>query len=144
MGRTNRSRKRREENSKAKKARYEVKELARLKKTLGIMDTDEQMKDLEEVATIKTAKELKIEKKTKEEEQLEFELQEEREQGQSVTVVNEKTGKTHVYNTKTLKDQHGSYPPWFKPKKTAKRMRKRDHARKMKFKQAWTVTNVPL
>lgn len=84
------------------------------------------------------------EKKSKEEKQLEFELQEEREKGETITVVNEKTGKTHVYNTKTLKDQHGSYPAWYKPRKTAKRMRKKDHARKLKFKQHWTVTNVPL
>lgn len=84
------------------------------------------------------------EKKSKEEKELELELREEREKGGQVTVVNEKTGLTHVYNTKTLKDQHGSYPSWYKPRKTAKRMRKKDHARKRKFKQAWTVTNVPL
>lgn len=61
MGRTNKSRKRREENSKAKKARYDVKELARLKKTLGIADNvDETMKDISDVATIKTPREIKI------------------------------------------------------------------------------------
>lgn len=83
-------------------------------------------------------------KKSKEQEELEKEFEEAREPGEQVTVVNEKTGKTHIYNTKTFKDQHGSYPPWFKPKKTAKRIRKKNHARKLKFKQAWTVTNVPL
>ncbi|KAI8120166.1 hypothetical protein FF38_05119 [Lucilia cuprina] len=146
MGRTNKSHKRRNENAKVKRARYAVKELAMLKKTLGIMDTEEgdTMEQLADVATVKTAKEIKHEKKSKEENELAFELQEEREQGEKITIVNEKTGKTHVYNTKTLKDQHGSYPSWYKPRKTAKRMRKKDHARKLKFKQHWTVTNVPL
>ena len=62
MGRTNKSHRRRMENAKAKKARYDVKELARLKKTLGIMDTDdaETMADLSEVATVKSAKEIKL------------------------------------------------------------------------------------
>ena len=60
MGRMNRSRKRRDENAKVKKARYEVKELERLKKTLGIVEnTDEVMKDISEVATVKTAKDIK-------------------------------------------------------------------------------------
>ncbi|XP_065359990.1 protein LLP homolog [Calliphora vicina] len=146
MGRTNKSHKRRNENAKVKRARYEIKELAMLKKTLGIMDTEdpETVEQLAEVATIKSAKEIKQEKKSKEEEQLEFELKEERHQGDKITIVNEKTGKTHVYNTKTLKDQHGSYPGWYKPRKTAKRIRKKDHARRLRFKQHWTVTNVPL
>ena len=75
---------------------------------------------------------------------MEFEAQEERETGKKVKVTNEKTGKLHVYNSKTMKDQHGSYPPWYKPKKTAKRMRKKAFAQKRKFKQAWTTINVPL
>uniref|UniRef100_A0A1A9WG02 Protein LLP homolog n=1 Tax=Glossina brevipalpis TaxID=37001 RepID=A0A1A9WG02_9MUSC len=150
MGRTNRSRKRRDKMNLIKKARYEAKELIRLKRTLGIMETDEgtgdhnTMESLKEIATVKTGKELKKERRTKEEEELRYEMEEAREKGQNVTIVNEKTGKTHIYNTKTLKDQHGSYPPWFKPKKTAKRMRKKAHAQKKNFKQAWTVTNVPL
>lgn len=60
MGRTNKSHRRRMENAKAKKARYDIKELERLKKTLGIMDTDETMADLSEVATVKSAKEIKL------------------------------------------------------------------------------------
>ncbi|KAI9587892.1 protein LLP homolog isoform X1 [Glossina fuscipes] len=143
MGRTNRSRKRRDKMNLIKKARYEAKELIRLKKTLGLMET--VVDNLDEVSTVKTGKELKKqEKKSKEEEELEYEMEEAREKGQNVTIVNEKNGKCHIYNTKTLKDQHGSYPPWFKPKKTAKRMRKKAHAQKKKFKQTWTVTNVPL
>jgi len=61
MGRNNRSRKRRDEMNKIKKARYEAKELIRLKKTLGLLDADgnEIMKDISDVVEIKTAKELK-------------------------------------------------------------------------------------
>ncbi|XP_011210898.1 protein LLP homolog [Bactrocera dorsalis] len=146
MGRTNRSRKRRDEMNKIKKARYEAKELIRLKKTLGLIDAEgnEVMKDVSDVATVKTAKELKLEKKSREEQELEHEMEERREPGKSFTEVNEKTGKVHVYNSKTMKDQHGSYPPWYKPKKTAKRIRKKAHAMKKRFKQTWTTANVPL
>ncbi|XP_037929887.1 18 kDa learning-associated protein of slug-like [Teleopsis dalmanni] len=146
MGRMNRSRKRRDEMNKIKKARYDAKELIRLKKTLGLIDADgnEIMKDVSDVAQVKTAKEIKIEKKTKEEKELEHEMQEQREKGKKIKVVNENTGKEHIYNSKTLRDQFGNYPPWFKRNKTAKRLRKKDHARSRDFKQAWTTINVPL
>lgn len=53
---------RRQEVRKVKKERYEQKELQRLKKTLGLVDGDgnEVMKDLSEIATVKTAKQLKM------------------------------------------------------------------------------------
>lgn len=73
-----------------------------------------------------------------------YELEEKEDKGENITVINEKTGKPHTYNTKTFKDENGSYPPWFKPRKTQKRMRKLNHARKQRFKQAWTTINVPL
>lgn len=75
---------------------------------------------------------------------MEFEIQEERDQGEDITLVNEKTGKSHTFNSKTLKDEHGTYPAWHKSRKSAKRLRKKDHSRKKNFKQTWTVTNVPL
>ena len=61
MGRMNRSRKRRDEMNKIKKERYDAKELIRLKKTLGLIDADgnEVMKDLSEVAEVKTSKQIK-------------------------------------------------------------------------------------
>lgn len=61
MGRNNRSRKRRDEMNKIKKVRYEAKELIRLKKTLGLIDAEgnEIMKDISEVAQVKTSKEIK-------------------------------------------------------------------------------------
>lgn len=53
---------RRQDVKKVKKERYEQKELQRLKKTLGLIDADgnELMKNLSEIATVKTAKELKL------------------------------------------------------------------------------------
>jgi len=166
MGRQNRSRKRRDEMNKIKKARYDAKELIRLKKTLGLLDADgkEIKMEIGEVAEIKTSKELKrvseyiytseswiyTEKptlqavKSKEERELMFEHQESLEKGQPVVHVNENTGVEHVYNSKTLKDQFGNFPAWFKKKKTAKRLRKKQHAQKKNFKQAWTTVNVPL
>ncbi|XP_030375293.1 protein LLP homolog [Scaptodrosophila lebanonensis] len=146
MGRLNRSRKRRDEMNKIKKARYEKKELIRLKKTLGLIDADgnEIIKDITDVAEVKTSKELKREAKSKEEQELIYEHEENQEQGQQVATLNENTGKEHVYNSKTLKDQYGNYPPWFKNRKTAKRLRKKQHSQKKNFKQAWTTVNVPL
>ncbi|GBP01493.1 hypothetical protein EVAR_70703_1 [Eumeta japonica] len=104
-----------------------------LKKTLGIMDTDDADK-MEQLA---------MKRKTKEEKQIEFELQEQREKGEQVAVVNEKTGLTPCIQHKTLKDQHGSYPPWYKTIKLLNVCARRI-MHKRKFKQAWTVTNVPL
>ncbi|KAM8710205.1 hypothetical protein ACLKA7_016921 [Drosophila subpalustris] len=146
MGRQNRSRKRRDEMNEIKKKRYDAKELIRLKKTLGLLDADgkEIKMEIGEVAEIKTAKEFKRAIKSKEERELMYEHQESLEKGQQVAQVNEKTGVEHVYNSKTLKDQFGNYPAWFKKKKTAKRLRKKQHAQKKNFKQAWTTVNVPL
>lgn len=61
MGRSNRSRKRRDEMNKIKKDRYDAKELIRLKKTLGLLDADgkEIKMEIGEVADIKTSKEIK-------------------------------------------------------------------------------------
>ncbi|KAH8408360.1 hypothetical protein KR215_003543 [Drosophila sulfurigaster] len=146
MGRQNRSRKRRDEMNKIKKERYDAKELIRLKKTLGLLDADgkEIKMEIAEVAEIKTAKDIKRDAKSKEERELMFEHQESLEKGKRIVQVNENTGVEHVFNTKTLKDQFGNYPAWFKKKKTAKRLRKKQHAQKKNFKQAWTTVNVPL
>jgi hypothetical protein len=35
-----------------------------------------------------------------------------RKSGKTMMVVNENTGKTHNYNTRTFKDEYNSYPPW--------------------------------
>ncbi|EDW50481.1 GM13977 [Drosophila sechellia] len=108
MGRNNRSRKRRDEMNKIKKARYEAKELIRLKKTLGLLDADgnEIMKDISDVVEIKTSKELKR-PNPKEEQELIYEHQESLEKGEKVKVTNENTGVEHIFNSKTLKDHCG-------------------------------------
>lgn len=53
---------RRQEVRKVKKERYEQKELQRLKKTLGLVDGDgnELMRDISEIANVKTAEQLKL------------------------------------------------------------------------------------
>lgn len=59
MGRNNRSRKRKNEMDRVKRERNSKKELARLKKTLGIID-DAEMKEAMTLTTIvKTADQLK-------------------------------------------------------------------------------------
>ncbi|KAK0181762.1 hypothetical protein PV327_004016 [Microctonus hyperodae] len=96
-----------------KRERYGAKELAQLKKTLGIDEhapTDEEMKDISNIATITDAKTIKEEKKDKkvgiEEEIPELEPMDE-------------DGK-RIYNKKTMKDQFGNYPIWMNKRRIAK------------------------
>lgn len=59
MGRNNRSRKRKDTMNRVKRERNAKKELARLKKTLGIID-DANMKDaLADISEVKTAEQIK-------------------------------------------------------------------------------------
>uniref|UniRef100_A0A0K8TQL7 Uncharacterized protein n=1 Tax=Tabanus bromius TaxID=304241 RepID=A0A0K8TQL7_TABBR len=146
MGRTNRSRKRKDAMNRLKRERYAAKELQRLKKTLGLIDADgnEVMKEISEVATVLTAKEIKKNKKIKLSEEIVKEIKEETKKGEKVETVNEKTGKVHVYDTKTGRDQYGNFPPWHKGRKNPKRNVRLNISRKKNFKQAWTTTNIPL
>ncbi|KAK0089646.1 hypothetical protein PV325_005887 [Microctonus aethiopoides] len=98
-----------------KRERYGAKELAQLKKTLGIDEnapTDEEMKDISEIATITDAKTIKEEKKDKdkkvgmEEDTPELEPMDE-------------DGK-RIYNKKTMKDQFGNYPVWMNKRRIVK------------------------
>lgn len=61
MGRTNRSRKRKAQMDRIKKERNAKKELARLKKTLGLLDEhgNELIQKMEEVVEYKTPEQLK-------------------------------------------------------------------------------------
>ena len=70
-------------------------------------------------------------------------MKEKYEKGKKVKVLNEKSGKEHTFNMKTMKDQHGSYPVWYNPRKTDKKVRKKQHARIQRFKQQWTTMAVP-
>lgn len=43
-------------------------------------------------------------------------------------VKNENTGKLHEFDTKTLKDQYGSYPPWLNVGNHKRKMKRRKTA----------------
>ncbi|XP_031624644.1 protein LLP homolog [Contarinia nasturtii] len=146
MGRTNRSRKRKAQMDRIKKERNSKKELLRLKKTLGLIDEhgNELIQKMEEVIEYKTPEQLKKEKQAKEEKEILEELAEERAEGEIVEVTNEKTGVIHRYNTKTMRDQFGSLPVWKKPRNTERKMRKKVHAQKKQFNQAWLNKFVPV
>lgn len=166
MGRMNRSRKRKDAMNRVKRERNEKKELARLKKVLGIVD-DEGMDLKDQVADItefKTAGQIKRvsyeiffwlqfylkyplctqEKREKEEAEIEIELKERDDKGEDIEVVNEKTNVVHVYNTKTGRDQFGNLPAWKQPRRTERKIRKVNHSRKLNFNQAWCAQFIPL
>lgn len=109
-----------------KRERYAVKELARLKKMLGIKedDTSKEVMDTEaanqeEQVIFLDAGDLKKKKKKKpkpapEEEDVPMSSDEEN------VEVEADNGKTRVFSTKTLKDQNGQYPVWLHKRKIAK------------------------
>ncbi|KAL6264512.1 hypothetical protein P5V15_004620 [Pogonomyrmex californicus] len=98
-----------------KRERYAVKELDRLKKTLGIDDNsskDVEMANINEIATVVDSKKLKenIEAKQAKDVQLETNTSEEQMEVEGA----------RVYNKKTLRDQYGNYPVWMSHKKIMK------------------------
>ncbi|CAB3238171.1 unnamed protein product [Arctia plantaginis] len=107
-----------------KRERYAVKELARLKKMLGIKNeesgeksTTEEVMDSDQVIFL-DAGEIKKQKEAKktvvEEEDVEMSSDDEK------VTVDTDDGKKRVYSTKTLKDQNGQYPVWLHKRKIAK------------------------
>ena len=83
-----------------KRERYGKKELERLKKTLGIEESesvskDVNMSELSQVANVVAAKTTQAD--------------------QMDTDTNKR-----VFNPRTLRDQHGAYPVWLHPRKTTK------------------------
>lgn len=72
------------------------------------------------------------------------ELKDEADPGENIEVINEKTKKVHVYNTKTMRDQYGSLPTWKKPRNTEKKIQRKNHAMKKQFNQAWLNKFVPI
>lgn len=84
------------------------------------------------------------EKAAKEEKQLLEEIKEEEDPGENIEVINENTQKVHIYNSKTMRDQFGCLPPWKRPRRTERKMRKVNHTRKKTFKQNWCAKFVPL
>lgn len=60
MGRMNRSRKRKDAMNRVKRERNEKKELVRLKKVLGIVDVEDDLKgNIADITEVKTASQLK-------------------------------------------------------------------------------------
>lgn len=153
-----------------KKERNSKKELLRLKKTLGLLDEqgNELIKKMDEVIEFKTPEQLKKvsilnafsndlmnvgtnlvfdsvqDKQAKEEKEILDELAEEKDTGEDIEVKNENTGVVHRYNTKTMRDQFGTLPPWKTRRNTEKKIRKKTHAMKKQFNQAWLNKFVPL
>lgn len=84
------------------------------------------------------------EQQDKEEKEILDEIKDEQDKGEIVEVVNEKTQVVHRYNTKTMRDQYGSLPVWKKPRNTDRKVRKKTHAMKKQFNQAWLNKFVPL
>lgn len=113
-----------------KRERYAVKELARLKKMLGVKEEDKPEKTTEEVmesdqvifldagALTKQANTKKNKKKAKEVPEEEAENVEMSSDDEKV--VFDEDGKKRVFSTKTLKDQNGQYPVWLHKRKIAK------------------------
>lgn len=107
-----------------KRERYAVKELARLKKMLGIKEedkvTENEVMESDQVIFLdagqigKKKKGKKEEKPPEEEEDVEMSSDDEK-----VEVATE-DGKKRIFSSKTLKDQNGQYPVWLHKRKIAK------------------------
>ncbi|XP_014215324.1 protein LLP homolog [Copidosoma floridanum] len=103
-----------------KRVRYGEKELARLKKTLGIDENaskDVEMSDIQEIATVTNAQAIK-ENKNKKVVQGNMEDEE----------MDDGTAK--VYSKKTMKDQYGNYPVWINRRKLMKHKKGRAKTKK--------------
>lgn len=93
-----------------KRERYGKKELERLKKTLGVEDSqpgtsdDKMDSNTTEVITFTTADEIKEKKKNKEIEVLD----------------REELDEIKNFNPKTLRNEKGAYPVWLHPRKIKK------------------------
>ncbi|XP_015112104.1 protein LLP homolog isoform X2 [Diachasma alloeum] len=112
-----------------KRERYGAKELARLKKTLGIDDNatqqDVEMSDITEITTVTTAEKIKETIKPKGETPQEGEMQVE--------------GK-RVYNKRTMQDQYGNYPVWMNKRRIVKHKKGRGKNAKATTKQSKRLT----
>jgi len=113
-----------------KRERYGVKELARLKKTLGIDENapaDTEMAEISEIATVTDAKTIKESSKAKVDAETE-KLEQMDEDGK------------RVYNKKTLLDQFGNYPVWMNRRKISSIKKGRAKNKKATSKQTGRLT----
>lgn len=109
-----------------KRERYAVKELARLKKMLGVKDEDKNEDEVMEsdqvifldAGALKKGKNKKTNSKTEAENKEDEEDVEMSSDDEKVEV--EEDGKKRIFSTKTLKDQNGQYPVWLHKRKIAK------------------------
>lgn len=118
-----------------KRERYAVKELARLKKTLGIVDEEKKDTTVSQAEVMesdqvlffdagalkkeqeqKKKKGKKSNKDVEEPEEKDVEMSSEDEKIE----VDEENGKKRIFNSKTMKDQNGQYPVWLHKRKIAK------------------------
>ncbi|CAK1554257.1 unnamed protein product [Leptosia nina] len=105
-----------------KRERYAVKELARLKKMLGVKEeekvSEKEVMESDQVIFL-DAGALKANKKKKEtppEEEEDVEMSSDEEKVE----VSDDKGEKRIFNSKTLKDQNGQYPVWLHKRKIAK------------------------
>ncbi|XP_026749583.1 protein LLP homolog [Galleria mellonella] len=105
-----------------KRERYAVKELARLKKMLGIKEeekvTESEVMESDQVIFL-DAGEINKKKKNKkviEEDPEDVEMSSDEEKIE----VDGENGKKRIFSSKTLKDQNGQYPVWLHKRKIAK------------------------
>lgn len=124
-----------------------------MKKTVGILDKDgneiiKQAVD-EDMAIVKTPRQRReLKDKAQAEARVAYkdEVLPSNEPVEDITIVNENTGKSHTFNSKTLKDQFGTRPVWFKNRKLGKAKKKLNEFRKKtkNYKQKWATSNIPL
>lgn len=94
-----------------KRERYGKKELERLKKTLGIVDSepsisDENMENISELVTMVTTEHIKRKKVTEED---------------NMDIMDEsEIDEIKKFNPKTLRNKNGAYPVWLHPRKIKK------------------------
>ncbi|CAG9790488.1 unnamed protein product [Diatraea saccharalis] len=122
-----------------KRERYAVKELARLKKMLGIKEekvTENEVMESDQVIFLDAGqinKKNKAKKATEDDEDVEMSSDDEK------IEVDGDNGKKRIFSTKTLKDQNGQYPIWLHKRKiakinrsTQKKIKKKSKKRKQK------------
>ncbi|CAH0731152.1 unnamed protein product, partial [Brenthis ino] len=107
-----------------KRERYAVKELARLKKMLGIKEeekvTENEVMESDQVIFLDAGKIGKKKKGKKEEKPPEEEEDVEMSSDDEKVEVATEDGKKRIFSSKTLKDQNGQYPVWLHKRKIAK------------------------
>lgn len=123
---TARSKKQRSKNKAIKREKNKVKELKKLKKTLGLLDEDgmdlmEKIKDITKQK--KQEEELEKVRNEAEEEIFRKETADLVDHNEYIETVNPKSNLKHVFNTKTKRDQYGSYPVWYKKKKEERKQK---------------------